>query len=324
MRSSPKPGTAGRRIRVVALLAGVTALGACSSGLHLNTSSTSLPFLQGSRSTGSTGSSGSSCTNGIEPQGSPVAKIRVANFYASGGQPGGPIDLYDTPRPCPTDKPLIAGLGYGQLSSYVSPRSDASYGNLYVFPAGSQVHAAPVIGMQAGTNISNAGWKKGDQQTVVIGVDNSTGTPTTSFQTIDESGNESGSPTILTSVPSGQGLLVVNAFGVVHATSDPDADLSVDGACPSPVDPSTGQPTSSDLPGNVMAGLQNFLVASGSHTLGFVNEPAPGQGYTQAQCAAASPASTTSVPVNAGSTQLVLLYGPSQQSVKFLTASIGS
>ncbi|HUO48412.1 MAG TPA: hypothetical protein VMU09_06225 [Acidimicrobiales bacterium] len=321
MRSSPKRVAAGRRTRVVALLAGVTTLAACSSGLHLDTNSTSLPFSLGSRSTGSTGSS---CNNGIEPQGTPVAKIRVANFYASGGEPSGPIDLYDTPRPCPGDKPLIAGLAYGQLSSYVSPRSDADYGNLYVFPAGSQVHAAPVIGMQGGTNISNAGWKKGDRQTVVIGVDNSTGTPTTSFQTIDESGNESGSPPILTSVPSGQGLLVVNAFGVVHTNSDPDADLSIDGACPSPVDPSTGQPTSSDLPGNVIAGLQNFLVAPGSHTLGFVNEPAPGQAFTQAQCAAASPASTTSVPVSAASTQLVLLYGPSQQSVKFLTASIGS
>ena len=61
----------------------------------------------------------------MEPTGPPTGKIRVANFYLNAkGLPGATLDFYDTSRPSKSDKPLISGLKYGELSAYVSPRAE--------------------------------------------------------------------------------------------------------------------------------------------------------------------------------------------------------
>jgi hypothetical protein len=87
---------------------------------------------------------------GFEPSGPPAGKIRVANFFlVNGNKPGPPLDFYDTQQPAKSDKPLISHLGYGQISGYVSPRSDAGYSNLYIFPAGSKVWGKPVDGTRS-------------------------------------------------------------------------------------------------------------------------------------------------------------------------------
>ena len=59
----------------------------------------------------------------VGPAGPRLAKVRVANFYLNAnGTPAATLDFYDTPTPSKSEKPLISGLAYGQVSSYVSPR----------------------------------------------------------------------------------------------------------------------------------------------------------------------------------------------------------
>ena len=100
-------------------------------------------------------------TGSFEPSGPPTAKIRVANFFLVNGiNPGPAVDFYDTSQPAKTDKPLISNLGYGQISAYVSPRSDAGYANLYMFPAGSKTFGKPIDGLRGGrTSQAAAGFR---------------------------------------------------------------------------------------------------------------------------------------------------------------------
>jgi hypothetical protein len=92
----------------------------------------------------------------MEPTGPPTGKIRVANFYLNAkGLPGATLDFYDTSRPSKSDKPLISGLKYGEISAYVSPRAagplsdftGADYAQLYIFQHGCKTFGGDVDGM---------------------------------------------------------------------------------------------------------------------------------------------------------------------------------
>jgi len=130
----------------------------------------------------------------VEPLGSPQSKIRVANFYLNAnGTPRATLDFYDTEYPSKKDRPLISGLAYGQISSYVSPRAadnpkyvQTDYGDLYAFQHGCRVAGPKVDGFQAGSPIQEAGWVNGQQQTVVIADGTDGVAPYASFQTITE------------------------------------------------------------------------------------------------------------------------------------------
>jgi hypothetical protein len=116
----------------------------------------------------------------MEPTGPPTGKIRVANFYLNAkGLPGATLDFYDTSRPSKSDKPLISGLKYGEISAYVSPRAagplsdftGADYAQLYIFQHGCKTFGGNVDGMQDGGNITQTGWVHGQQETLVLGDD---------------------------------------------------------------------------------------------------------------------------------------------------------
>jgi hypothetical protein len=265
----------------------------------------------------------------FEPAGPPAGKIRVANFFlVNGSKPGPPLDFYDVQQPSKTDKPLISHLGYGQISGYVSPRSDAGYSNLYIYPAGSKTWNKPVDGTRSGTNISNSGWVQGQQETVVMGTNASPNEP--SYATIAEvePPKSADLKTALLKPTGGKGLLVVNVSGLIEGTSKyGDVDLRIDGACPDNVD-TTGKPAQDSSNPTTPASLgnynaANFPLALGSHKLNVVDEPGPGSGLSQQQCVAAPAKASVAVKIAKTPPTLVFIYGSSPAAVKTLVAHVG-
>jgi hypothetical protein len=266
--------------------------------------------------------------NGFEPAGPPTGKIRVANFFlVNGTKPGPALDFYDTSQPAKTDKPLISHLAYGHISVYVSPRSDAGYSNLYMFPAGSKAIGKPVDGMRSGTNIANSGWVQGQQETVVMGTNASPNNPT--FATVAEvEPKTAGLETALLKPPGGKGLLAVNVSGLIEGTSKyGDIDLRIDGTCPDNV-LKTGKPAQDSNNPTTPASLGNYNAADfplspGKHKLNVVAEPGPGQGLTQQQCDSAPAKTSVAVKITKAPPTLVFIYGSSPTATKTLVAPVG-
>ena len=111
----------------VRALAGGSALVAAMSGTPaLLASPVPASAASVQRAMGGVQCGGTSSEAGLfKPTGPHIAKVRVANFYLNpNGTPSATLDLYDTSRPTKSDKPLISGLAYGQISGYVSPRAE--------------------------------------------------------------------------------------------------------------------------------------------------------------------------------------------------------
>jgi hypothetical protein len=265
---------------------------------------------------------------GFEPAGPPTGKIRVANFFlVNGAKPGPPLDFYDTSQPANADKPLISNLGYGHISPYVSPRSDAGYSNLYMFPAGSKAVGKPVDGMRSGTNIANSGWVQGQQETVVMGTNASPNNPT--FATVAEVEPKSaGLQTALLKPAGSKGLLAVNVSGLIEGTAKyGDIDLRIDGTCPDNV-LTTGKPAQDSNNPTTPAALGNYNAADfplspSSHKLNVVPEPGPGQGLSQQQCDSAAAKTSLAVKITKAQPTLLFIYGPSPAATKTLVAHVG-
>jgi hypothetical protein len=266
---------------------------------------------------------------GFEPAGPPAGKIRVANFFLlNGTKPGPALDFYDTQQPAKSDKPLISKLGYGQISAYVSPRSDAGYSNLYIFPAGSKVWGKPVDGTRSGTNIANSGWVQGQQETVVMGTNASPNQPTFATVAEVEPPKSADLKSALLKPTGGKGLLAVNVSGLIEGTSKyGDIDLRIDGTCPDNIDTSgkpaqdSNNPTSPAALGNYNAA--NFPLSPGSHKLNVVDEPGPGSGLTQQQCDTAPAKASVAVKITKAQPTLVFIYGSSPTAPKTLVAHVG-
>ena len=249
-----------------------------------------------------------------EPTGPRVARIRVANFYiAPNGRAGPALDFYDTSQPSKSDKPLIADLKYGQLSAYVSPRSGgplSDYGNLYVFPTGSKKAGPKVDAMEAGTNISNAGWLAGEQQTIVLGSGAQFG-GTVSLSPIDEVEPAKIGHSALLKPPQGEGLLAINQSALVEMTSKfGGVEIRLDGHC--------DQKMSTQ-----MANVDNYFFAPGTHTMDVVPDPAPGTGLGETQCEKAQAVVTTKIKVTRSAPTIAFIYGSSPFKAKVLVATVG-
>ena len=319
-----------RKLALIALGSAVV-LAACGGGgsksLPKSSPPTSFSLPSFSLPTGSTTGNNS----GFEPTGPPTGKIRIANFFAPNGKPGPALDFYDTSRPGANDPTLISNLAYGQVSEYVTPRAPAGdkYSNLYIFPAGSKTHGTQFIGMQSGSNISNAGWVAGQQVTYVMGTNDQgiSGQPNPTFQEINEVPYGTDSPATFATAPAGKGVLATNIEGFPPGTQ-PNPYVRVDGKCPPITDPLSTTPTtesndstSPGLLGNFNA--SSFVLAPGSHALDFVLSADKGSGLDQAQCRAAKAVVSTTATVPAGGPVLVFLYGPTIDDLRTLTATVG-
>jgi hypothetical protein len=278
--------------------------------------------------------------NSYDPTGPPVGRIRVVNLYLlPTSKPGPALDFYDTSHPGASDKPLISHLAYGQVSAYVSPRAGEplnmvtiDYANLYMFPAGSKKFGAPIDFVQAGTNISNAGWVKGEQQTIVMGSGDQFGSlKSPSFAAVDEvePPKSDNGQTELIKPPAGMGLLVSNVEGLVEDTSKyGGVDLRIDGRCPDNILVATNKPANDSSDPTSPATISNYNAANfplsvGHHTLNVVDEPGPGSGLLQKQCQAAPAVTTTAVKISTSAPTVVFIYGPNPAHAKMLVAKIG-
>jgi hypothetical protein len=248
-----------------------------------------------------------------EPTGPRVGKIRVANFYVlPNGKTGPALDFYDTSQPSKSDKPLIADLKYGQISAYVSPRSGgplSDYGNLYVFPAGSKKAGPKVDAVQAGTNISNAGWLAGEQQTIVLGSGAQFG-GTVSLSPVDEVEPAKIGHSALVKPPHGQGLLAVNQTALVEMTPKYGGiEIRLDGRC--------------DRKSVQMANVDNYFLTFGTHTMNVVPDPAPGTGLGEQQCEKSRPVVTVTLKVSKSAPTIAFIYGANPSRAKVLVTTVG-
>jgi hypothetical protein len=280
---------------------------------------------------GSVSCGGSSSGAGTEePTGPPIAKIRVANFYLNvNGTPGATLDFYDAPRPAKKDKPLISGLKYGQISGYVSPRESgplSSYANLYIFQHGCRTAGGHVDGMESGENISNAGWLKGQQETIVLddGFDGLAAAP--SLTTLMEVEPKGDGYSQIIKPSGGTGMLVLDSAGLVNGVGKiGSAYVRVDGNCPdNPIvagqTPAKTHYTDPTSLGNAAA--FNFPQPLGSRKLEVVASASGGVGLTESECNKSPALASTTVKISGGPT-LLFLYGRDPQHTKFLVTKVG-
>lgn len=234
--------------------------------------------------------------------GPPTGKIRIANLLELHGQPSGPVDLYDVQRPDSSSTPIIANLGYGQISEYVSPRSGDMGGrsNLYLFQAHQKKGTDPF-----GTNIDQSGFESTDQLTIALAPSSMGNMSSIGGVYVDEGGKRLNSMVAdkETATQAGGGLLIVRQANS-NIDTLPEQYLTIDGACPTPV-----------YAGSMML----HSISPGAHTLGVVTSP---HGKVLKSCEGHSPASTIPLNVVAGKRYGVLMYGLPIDGFKLLAAPI--
>jgi hypothetical protein len=254
--------------------------------------------------------------------GPPTGRIRVANLIDLDGKPVGPIDLYEVPFPDSADVPIIKHLGYGEISSYVSPRAAGSEGdvrsNLYIFPADQKQVPRP---SPFGSSVDHTGFRAVDQFTVALG-------PSSMPHSIAPNGIvEDGPRTVaarldsMKAVPAGQSLLILaDANG--DATSLPQRFLMLDGACPHAANlhrPGIPWTQWDKDPSAIVGGTQLYPVAPGTHTLGVVSVP---RGSAVHDCTGKTPGKTITLNTEAGHRYLVIAYGEPSDGFKVAAAAI--
>ncbi|HMI56976.1 MAG TPA: hypothetical protein VK511_02915 [Gemmatimonadaceae bacterium] len=256
--------------------------------------------------------------------GPPTGKIRVANLLEIDGKPSGPLDFYDARNPDSSDVPLIKHLAYGQISDYVSPRAEGPYDGaksfLYVFPADQKTATRPFGGI-----LGQTGYAATDQISVALGPSKGVGGHA-SITIIDlpEAGKRVNveQADTATKIQAGQALFVVREVNM-NVDSMPELYFMVDGKCPhAPNDTRSMGDTAKyrTEPSNVSTTLF-FPIAAGTHTLGIVTSP---RGRGLQNCNGLSPASTTTVNVEAGRRYTVWVFGEPGDGFKAVAAPIAN
>ena len=151
--------------------------------------------------------------------------------------------------------------------------------------------------MQSGTNITQTGWVKGQQETLVLG-DGPDGLQSEpASQTLSEVEPAHYGPSEIIKDSKGKGVLVVNTFALTSNTGKyPGVSLRIDGSCADEVLVGGQSPSNGTIPALVSGyAAANFPLALGTHTLNIVADPAPGEGILQKPCDSAPAQSTTVV-----------------------------
>ena len=246
--------------------------------------------------------------------GSAHGKVRVVNVFLRDDKAFGPLDLYDVPNPAADAKPLIEGLGYGEVSDYVGPRSISDRGNLYVFPAGSTTRDDEKFG---GQGISNAGWNDGEQSTVVIGAAPAltTGDPTNlQYSEIPETDDSATWKPI-----AGKGAILANHSGAGVDARAASVTLVVDDECPMRIDPENSPGGGQGLDQLANGNAVTYEVAPGSHDVALL---AAAYDSAVSACTAADAFAQATVDVDAGGRMEVFVYGTSPTDLKVVTAPV--
>lgn len=281
----------------------------------------------GSSSDGSSGSSGSGSggktttsftfggsDSGGTSAGQKVGKLRVVNVFLRDGKGYGPVDLYDVSNPGPDTKPLIKDLGYGEVSDYVQPKTLTSSGQLWVFPAGSTERDKDGIGGQA---LSNAGWDKGEQATIVMGTSKGFEDPNVTNISYTEI-SESDTTQMWKAIP-GKGAILANVSGAGVEYDAASITLVVDGSCPMRVDPENSPGGGTGLDNVANGNAVSYEVDPGSHDLSLLTTDVS---TAPTDCTAASAIAPTSVDVPSGGRVEVFIFGTSPTDLQMVAATV--
>lgn len=237
-----------------------------------------------------------------EPSKEGGSKARVFHGYAPDGKTDRKLDLYDTPFPEEDDKPLIAGLGYGEISDYVDVTPDSNgWSWLYAYNAGSLEQTGDgFIGQDIYRDSA-----KDARVTVIIG--NSTsdaGEPSYSAKVLAESPEENPINDTGLEPVEGKGKVII----AEHAIGNEEIEdltnfVIIDDECPERVDDAMASEN--------IAWLSNatgapFVVEPGSHTLRVITVR-EGESIPE-QCEPERATSSFDFEVDAGERTLVILY----------------
>lgn len=243
--------------------------------------------------------------------GAPTGKIRVANLLEIGGHQAGPLDFYDVRDPDSLTVPVIKHLGYGELSSYISPRAadPGARSNLYVFPAGTRSATLPF-----GTNMDNTGFDSTEQATIALGPTKTLEGQSMSEITIVEAGKPMNRMLAdsETALASAKGLLVLRTANI-NADSIPEQYLAIDGACPQ----TRNDGRSGGVAVHRVSSEELFPIAAGTHTVGVVTSP---RGRVLESCAGHTPTATMSITIAAGQRDVVWIYGLPSDGITLLVS----
>ena len=254
--------------------------------------------------------------------------LRFVNLYTTKQkQPGPALDIYDT-LTGQAAKPLLTGLAYGTVSTYVHPSAmGGGLIMLYALPTGEDpvAKASDAKGLNM---VQNASLQA--QETIRID-----GDPTAednvplaglSFSTILEKGSDNGTKGPPAPLPaSGHGEILVDksAFTVLVPTNQPY--LLIDSSCAPPLN---GESTLPGVPyifatdGKAPASSEAvFVTTPGAHQVS-VDIDSPTDAPTCAQLTTKQ--STSTVTVAAGQQVLAFLYGTSPTDAHLVYAPITS
>jgi hypothetical protein len=311
---------------LVAVAACATLLAACGGGGGSDSAKTTTTVAAGG------GGGGGPTTTYTVPSGSNSGgekggKVRLLNAFEQDGKAGPTMDVYDTAMPGEDDRPLIAGLAYGELSSYVQPAGAyGGAGNLYLFPEDDKTPSSKGGESWAGQAVSNAGFDPDTQQTVVVGTDKSFDDPTKTqpiYTQISEVGSKEYPIPDTWKAIDGKGLVLANASGLgLNGAFALDTYLGLDGACPKRLDPENSAGAGGESPEPIANGnAVPFEVAPGDHTVQILAAD-PNNGPST--CDQSLVAEQARFSVAAGQRVEVFVFGPTQtaDSVTVLTAEV--
>lgn len=301
----------GGRLAALAM-AGALVLGACGGGGGDDKASTD---GGGGGSTSTTLDLGGGTTLGgstLTPD-KDTGRVRVVNLVLKDGKPYGALDLYDVNNPGDDTEPVIAGLGYGEVSDYVTIKSFGPDGQLFVFAEGEKTKNADGIG---GSGISNSGFTADDQATVAIGSSEGfeAGQINLSFSQVDELDESARWAHV-----DGKSFLLASKHGVGDGGDAATVTLVVDGKCPMRVNPEDspggGQGVDAVANGNVVP----YEVSAGSHQVSLLaTDPTTGM----STCDTSGAIAETTVDVAADGRTELFVYGTGPTDLKIAAAPV--
>lgn len=293
---------------------------------------------------GSTADGGGGAAGGIDGSsvggGAGIVTLRVANFFLPSGSTTGPsLDIYDDMynfgiQPSASGTPLIAGLAYGTLSSYVKPRFVAGNG------AGVELVALPAGRPSTDTTDAQQLWNgqdDGSQPQLTLAAYNQGG-PTTlplsglNFYAYYEKGDEFDAPgirgPIAPSPPTGQGEYLVSLDPVdVMVRPTGNFFFLVDDSCAPQINPSPSFPTVPGLPSISGAGevppldFSEFAADPGAHSISVAFQSSSSTTPTCSELPGLRQGSAT-VSVAAGQQIITFVYGSSLTDLHLLTGAV--
>ena len=332
---------AGPRLYLVPMMRGAVGVVVCGLLLSCGGSSGSATGGSGGTATGGVGGvatggvGGTGASSGGSSGAAGAITVRLANVYQrSGATSGTAFDIYDDmydgqPQPSMSGKPIIAGLAFGTISTYVQPRFIDTNGTavrLTALPAGS----AP-----SDTKDAKEFWGSTDDgshlQLTVVMVSNGTddGSLLSGLGVHDyiEKGydpNLEAMGPLDPPPPTGQGEYLV-AEGVIDnvITNAPDYFFFIDDSCTPPLN---GNPNVPGLPlvfstGTISVNdFSEFPASPGGHQISIVAWTDP----TTPACAdlLGRRQATASVSVAAGQQIATFIYGSSLTDLHLLTGPI--